>query len=342
MRRWLPFCFYLGLAGVAAAAGLAGSGAKPGARAATVATGGDFAVANDHDGAPIFTASGVAPGDAASGTVAIADSGDLPAELTIHRHELVDAPGLGGGLLSGELTLRIADVSEAAPRTLYSGPLSAMPEVAAGRLEAGETRRFEFTATLPEAGPAVDQNDVQGASTSVAFAWDATEAEESGEEGGEEEQGGGEGGGDTPGGGGGPSGGGGAPGDGGIPGRPGSDGAEPGLDLAVTKVSRGLRAGRVLAWTDCDLVCTVRARGRVHARAADGARRSARLRLIGRPPMSSDAIRLRFRLPPHFRHWLRKAARPVRLRARIRFVAVDAFGQRDVERRTLRLRPPRR
>jgi hypothetical protein len=60
-----------------------------------------------------------------------------------------------------------------------------MPEQAAGELRAGASRTYEFIATLPDGAPS-EQNALQKASTTVAYAWNASEA--SGEEATEEER----------------------------------------------------------------------------------------------------------------------------------------------------------
>ena len=62
------------------------------------------------------------------------------------------------------------------PVAVYSGPLAPMPPQPTGRVEPGQSRSYEFVATLPEAGSAADQNHLQGASTSVAYSWTVAEA----------------------------------------------------------------------------------------------------------------------------------------------------------------------
>ncbi len=98
-----------------------------------VAAAGSFSFANSRDGMPIFSATGIAPGDSVSGKVEIANDGELPGELVVAQHDVEDTPGPGGGELSGRLTLRIADVTAPAnPVTVYAGPLAPMPARAGG------------------------------------------------------------------------------------------------------------------------------------------------------------------------------------------------------------------
>lgn len=343
MRRLLPIGVLIALAALAAAA-LAQVGSAPAARSTVVAATGSFEVTNSDDGQPLFAASNIAPGDSTSGTVTIEDSGSEAAAVTLHRGDLLDTPGLGGGLLSERLRLSIVDVSApAAPRTLYDGPLASMPDQEVGTLEPGEARTFEFTATLPEAGAASFQNAVQGASTTVAYAWIAEEAGEG------EEPAGGEKGGEAPGtspgtGGGAGQGGTGKGGDGaggGNPSEGGVAGQDGVLDLTVSKVRRALRRGRLVVWTRCDRACRVTVRGRVRAIAA-GHHRTARIRFTQKHFAAVGRQRLRIPLPPSLRRWLRQAPGPVRLRARLRFTALGTDGQRDTARKTARLRAPRR
>jgi hypothetical protein len=361
MRRLLPIAVLITLTALAAVA-LAQVGSAPAARATAVAAGGSFEVTNSSDGEPIFAASGIAPGDSTSGTVTIEDTGTEAAALTLHRGDLVDTPGPAGGDLSARLMLSVVDLgAPAASRTVYSGPLASMPDQAAGTLQPGEARTFEFTATLPETGSAFFQNAVQGASTTVAYAWTAAEA---GEEGGEEPGGGGETpGGETPSGGGGGGGGGGsgetpgaspAPGNGngnggqggegnggagGNPGEGGVAGQKAILDLTVPKVRRALRRGRLVVWTRCDRACRVTVRGRLRATAA-GRHRTARIRFTQARLAAPGPQRLRIPIPRGLRRWLGQEPGPERLRARLRFLAVGAEGQRDAVRKSVRLRAP--
>jgi hypothetical protein len=347
MRRRLPILVFFALAAMAAVA-LAQVTRQPPARAATVAASGAFELSDSKEGGPIFAATGIAPGEATTGTVAIEDTGSEPLALTLHRGELIDEPGLGGGLLSSRLRLTVVDLSgPSAPRTLYTGPLDSMPAQPAGTLQGGETRTYEFTATLSDGGEPSFQNAVQGASTTVAYTWVATEPGEGepeepggGEEpeGGEEEGGGsGGGGGETPRqddrGGGDTSGGGQAAGNGGVRG----EGAL--LSLIVPRVKGSIKRGRITAWTNCSMSCTLSIRGRLRARSTTaGTRRVARVRFEGKTVYAPGPHRIRLRIPRAMRAWMRETPGPERLRARLRFTAVGLDGERDVVRKTIRLK----
>lgn len=330
MRRSLVIFVALATAGVASAVALAGVGGEPGARAAAVAAAGSFEVSNSRDGLPVFAAANLGPGGSARGTIEIADTGSVPVEVTLSRQDLEDTPGLGGGLLSGALTLTVTDVSApAAPLPVYSGPLAAMPDRPAGRLEPGASRTYEFVGTLP----AGDQNALQGASVSVAYSWTATEAETEAPGPGPDPEP------TTPSPpelpGGSPA----APAE--TPARGESGVATDGLVLAVTKVARAVRGGRIVARAHCDAACAITVRGRLRASAA-GRHRGAKVRFGSPARYRAGEQRLRIRVPAGLRLWLATASGKRRLRAKLTFVATGASGTQDTVRGKLRLRPPRR
>jgi hypothetical protein len=326
MRRWVPIAVFVALATVAAVA-LAQVGGPPRARAAAIATSGSFEVSNSAAGQPIFSAAGIAPGGSAQGTVAIEDTGSGPVTLDLRRGALEDVPGRGGGLLSGRLRLTVLELSgPAAARTLYEGPLDSMPNQSIGRLAGGEARTFQFIATLPEGGSPSFQNAVQGASTTVAYAWIATEAEE---ERGKEPPASPDGGGKAP------NGGGGAPG-GGHSGSEGNGGIEF-LRLTVPKIQPRLRGGHILGWAICDQTCRIFVRGRIRASGA-GEHRGARIHFSRTRSYAPGGQRVRIPIPHTVRRFMRETPGRERVRAWLRFIAVGVDGQRDVIRKTVRLR----
>lgn len=327
MRRLVPILALLALATLAAVA-LAQVDGGPGARATVTAASGSFEVSNSADGQPIFAATDLGPGGSAVGTVTLEDTGTGAVALVLHRGELVDSPGLGGGVLSDQLRLRVIDITTpAAPRTVYAGPLASMPEQHAGEVGPGEARTFEFSATLPEHGEPGFENSLQGASTTIAYTWVAEEPESrGGEEGGDGPGARGQDGANSGGG-------------GGQGGSGGASGETPVLDLTVPKVGLVMRRGRLVAWTRCNRSCRLTVRGRLRGTAA-GHHRGARIRFAQKRAVAAGTQRLRIPIPPKLTRWLRQAPPPKRLRAKLRFVAIGDQGESDVVRKTSRLRVP--
>jgi hypothetical protein len=113
------------------------------------------------------------PGDSVTDTVTLANTGSLDGDLSLGSSNLVDTPGGGGGALSGELDLRIRDVTNAgSPATVYDGKLDALSATALGTLAAGASRVYEFRVSFPDAGPGAE-NAYQGSAMSVQFDWTA-------------------------------------------------------------------------------------------------------------------------------------------------------------------------
>ena len=100
--RLIPLLVCLILVGTATTVALAQVGSPSPARAAAVRAAGAFEISDSIDGAPIFAANGIAPGGSIEGKVTIEDPGSVPVALKLQRGELTDAPGIGGGVLSGD------------------------------------------------------------------------------------------------------------------------------------------------------------------------------------------------------------------------------------------------
>jgi hypothetical protein len=135
--------------------------------------GGSLALSNDKEGAAILSLDGMRPGDSVTDTVALGNTGTLDGDLSLATSNLVDTPGGGGGALSGELDLRIRDVTNTgSPVTVYSGKIDALTPVALGNLPAGDSRVYEFRVSFPDAGVGAE-NAFQGSAMSVEFDWSA-------------------------------------------------------------------------------------------------------------------------------------------------------------------------
>ncbi len=180
MLRGIAIVFPLTLTAIAVAAAAAGHGDPSSPRPVVTVTSGSFHLENSRNGTPIFEASDIGPGDGTSGTVTIANDGDEAGELTLRQHDVADTPGASGGLLSHGMSMRIREVSDPAnPHPVYDGVLAPMPVLELGPLGPGQSRAFEFDASLPDngtpAGATVGDNVFQGAAVSVGYSWTATE-----------------------------------------------------------------------------------------------------------------------------------------------------------------------
>lgn len=173
------------LATVAAASALTvASGANFTAQAAnpanTFATG-TLSIDAGSPSAAVFSAAGVRPGDATTGTVDIANSGSLSGAFTLERSAPVDSDQ--GHPLSARLQVTVVDCGSFAAGTptcdgadpvRYSGTLAQMGTAGhaidpLGTFAAGEKRWFQFRVVLD----ATAGNEYQGASSSVEFTWHA-------------------------------------------------------------------------------------------------------------------------------------------------------------------------
>jgi hypothetical protein len=176
MRRVFLRLEVLVLVVVAVCLAVLSGGQKP-SRAAQLelasGPGGSLTLSNDKEGAAILTLGGMRPGDSVTDTVTLGNTGTLDGDLSLSTSNLVDTPGGGGGALSGELDVRIRDVTGAgSPLAVYNGKIDALTPVALGTLAAGASRVYEFRVSFPDAGPGAE-NAYQGSSMSVQFDWTA-------------------------------------------------------------------------------------------------------------------------------------------------------------------------
>ncbi|MGH9032927.1 MAG: PASTA domain-containing protein, partial [Acidimicrobiia bacterium] len=139
----------------------------------TAGADGSLTLSNSKEGSAILALDGMRPGDTVDGTLTIGNTGTVPGDLSLSTSNLVDTPGPGGGTLSDELDLVIADVTNAAsPATVYTGTIAALMPSALGTLAPGASRTYEFRVSFPDAGPGAE-DAYQGSSLSVQFDWTA-------------------------------------------------------------------------------------------------------------------------------------------------------------------------
>src|SRR5919204_128125 len=135
--------------------------------------GGSLTLSNTKEGAAILSLGGMRPGDSVTDTVTLGNTGTVAGDLSLSTSNLVDTPGSGGGSLSGELDLRVRDVTNAgSPAVVYDGKIAALTPTALGTLAAGDSRVYEFRVSFPDAGAGAE-NAYQGSTMSVQFDWTA-------------------------------------------------------------------------------------------------------------------------------------------------------------------------
>jgi hypothetical protein len=136
---------------------------------------GALSLSNSREGAAIFHAAAMRPGEEASGTVTITNTGTVTGALTLAPAAPADTPGQGGGNLSSKLELLVIDVTTVSmPVTVYAGTVTQMSPTDVGALLPGQHRTYEFVATLKPNGNA--DNAYQGAELTTGFTWSATGA----------------------------------------------------------------------------------------------------------------------------------------------------------------------
>ena len=140
----------------------------------------DLVSSNSKANAAILTASNIVPGNTATGSVTIKNTGSASGTFTLAPATPVDTPASPG--LSKKLTLTIVDhgdptcvTSCPAAVTLYTGTIFAEPAtIALGAFIPNAQHSYKFTMTFPDGGTNGADNAYQGASTSVDYSWFST------------------------------------------------------------------------------------------------------------------------------------------------------------------------
>jgi spore coat-associated protein N len=155
---------------VLASAFLVGSGAvftSSSANPSNVFTAGTFTQTNSKDGAAIATFANMKPGDVATGSVTIQNTGSLAGDFILSMVKTGDTAGTGGGHLYDVLQLTVMDGTN----EVYVGALNAFTTRAAVLYAAGASHTYDFTVTFPSASG----NTYQASSATVEFDWNATQ-----------------------------------------------------------------------------------------------------------------------------------------------------------------------
>jgi spore coat-associated protein N len=175
-----PRRMLVGLGALMVAAALAvGSGANfnsTSANPSNVFSAGTLAQTNSKTNAAILTASNMKPGDTATGTVDIKNTGTIPGTFSLTRSSLTDVPTTPA--FSSKLTLSISDLGDpacvsACPAAVskYTGTLAAMGTLAMGTFAPNENHRYQFTVTFPDGGGGGADNTYEGASSTAGYTW---------------------------------------------------------------------------------------------------------------------------------------------------------------------------
>jgi hypothetical protein len=317
MARGILVVFLLSLGAAAAVAAAAGHGDPSPPRPVATVTSGSFGLENSRSEMPVFTASDIGPGGSAGGTVTIANDGDEAGELTLRQQDVEDTPGAGGGLLSRGMSMRIREVGDPAKsEPVYEGALAPMPALELGPLGPGQSRAFEFDASLPDsgmpAGAATGDNAFQGAALGVGYSWTATELPP-------------------------------APSVTSLSTTPpmGSAGASTprNVQLAILRIRAAIWHHRLVLWAYCGPgTCQVLARLRFKAHRSLRSRGKT-LGSLRRERLIAGSQRLVFKLPPRLRRALRAAAgKHARATASVVLVLRDREAESATARDAVRLR----
>lgn len=138
---------------------------------------GAISLTNSRAPRAIFTASNLAPGGSATGTVTVRNAGTAAGWLALSPARS-ETSGAGGRALLASLWLRVADVTGGADTVVYGGRLHALPRLRLRTLKPGAARAYRFSASLPDTGSSANgdgDNLLQRASIRVAYDWTLTQ-----------------------------------------------------------------------------------------------------------------------------------------------------------------------
>jgi spore coat-associated protein N len=166
------------IAAVAVAVGSSASFTASSANPSNTFAAGTLSILNSKEGLAVLTASGMKPGDSATGTVDVQNSGSLSGAFTLSRSGIVDSDGANP--MSAKLDLVVKDCGDFSSGTptcdvgdpvKYTGTVAAMSSaVSLGTFAASEKHRYEFAVTFNSSAG----NAYQGDSSSVQFDWNAS------------------------------------------------------------------------------------------------------------------------------------------------------------------------
>lgn len=175
MSTTLKILASLAAAGAVSVAAVGGTYANFTASPTTIAsnafTTGTLSMSRSGSGA-VLTASALKPGDEATGSVTINNTGSLAGVYTLAGSTS------GSAALAGQLNLVLyKNTDNDVASKLYDGALSSFSSVALGTLAATSgTGTYYFHVSLPTTGSDAGDNAFQGLSATASFTWAATSA----------------------------------------------------------------------------------------------------------------------------------------------------------------------
>src|SRR5215207_11413644 len=165
------------IAAVAVAVGSSASFTASSANPSNTFAAGTLSILNSKEGLAVLTASGMKPGDSATGTVDVQNTGSLSGAFLLSRSNIVDSDGANP--LSAKLNLVVKDCGDFSSGTptcdvgdpqKYGGIIAAMSTpVGLGTFAAGEKHRYQFSVTVNT----LADNNHQGKNSVVPFSWAA-------------------------------------------------------------------------------------------------------------------------------------------------------------------------
>lgn len=136
-------------------------------------TAGNFEHTNSKNGAAVFTASLMKPGETRSGTVDITNTGDLDGVFTLSKSNLTQTASFASKLDLVVTDCKADGCGNANDTGVYSGKLADMGAQALGTYAPSELHRYKFAVTFPDGGPNGADNPYEGATASVQYDWES-------------------------------------------------------------------------------------------------------------------------------------------------------------------------
>src|SRR5215217_8347245 len=165
------------IAAVAVAVGSSASFTASSANPSNTFAAGTLSILNSKEGLAVLTASDMKPGDSATGTVDVQNSGSLSGAFALSRSSISDSDATFP--MSTKLDLVVKDCGDFSSGTptcdagdpvKYTGTIAAMgSDVALGTYAGGEKHRYQFGVTVNSSA----DNAYQGDDSVVPFSWNA-------------------------------------------------------------------------------------------------------------------------------------------------------------------------